>query len=134
MMSRAQPYFTGATMTRALLFALLATTATSVWAQRASDDTSAEKRRQREEIVVTGRRPDGYRAIEAAGTRDGATLLETPQSVQVLTEELLRDQRADTFSALANVPSVRNAAPVNFDGVRVLCARKRAERAECSAS
>lgn len=118
-MSRAKPYFTGATMTRALLFALLATTATSVWAQGASDDTSAEEGRQREQIVVTGRRPDGYRAIEAAGTRDGATLLETPQSVQVLTEELLRDQRADTFSALANVPSVRNAAPANFDGLRV---------------
>ncbi len=70
------------------------------------------------DIIVTGRAV-GYEAENSVSTRDGATLLETPQSVQVLTEQLLRDQRADTFSALANVPSVRNAAPVNFDGLRV---------------
>lgn len=72
----------------------------------------------RDDIVVTGRN-ESYLADRAISTRDGGTLFDTPQSVQVLTEQLLRDQRADTFSALANLPSVRNSAPVNFDGVRV---------------
>lgn len=79
---------------------------------------AAESAERTSEIVVTGQ-SSGYRAVEATGTRDGATLLETPQSIQVLTEALLRDQRADTVSALANAPSVRNAAPLNFDSPRV---------------
>lgn len=84
-----------------------------------TDDAEQERSAsERSTIIVTGQ-ANGYVAEDSVSTRDGVTLLEAPQSVQVLTNELLRDQRADTFSALANVPSVRNAAPVNFDGLRV---------------
>ena len=101
----------------ALLSLPLAIAASPVHAQAEPQDAEAEQQARRE-IIVTGR-ASGYQALDAVGTRDGAALIDTPQSVQVLTEDLLRDQRADTFSALANVPSVRNSAPANFDGLRV---------------
>ncbi|MFZ5663968.1 MAG: TonB-dependent siderophore receptor [Pseudomonadota bacterium] len=101
----------------ALLSLPLAIAASPVHAQAEPQDAEAEQQARRE-IIVTGR-ASGYQALDAVGTRDGAALLDTPQSMQVLTEDLLRDQRADTFSALANVPSVRNSAPANFDGLRV---------------
>lgn len=105
-------------MIRTPLCTLLATAAMPAIANDASED-AADADRQRDEIVVTGQRDSGYRAELATGTRDGASLLDTPQSVQVLTEELLRDQRADTFSVFFNTPSVRQTAAPGFDGLRV---------------
>ena len=71
------------------------------------------------ELVVTGER-DGYRVLNVtAGTRTDTPLRDIPQSIQIIPQEVLRDQRADVSSALRNTPSVRNAAPSSFGSPRV---------------
>lgn len=73
-----------------------------------------------EEIVVTGQGQQGYRVPNAStATRTDTPTRDIPQSIQILPQELLRDQRADISSALLNVPSVRNSAPTNFDSLRL---------------
>jgi iron complex outermembrane recepter protein len=72
------------------------------------------------ELVVTGER-DGYRVPNSTtATRTDAPLRDIPQSIQVIPQEVLRDQRADVTTALRNAPSVRNAAPTSFDSPRIL--------------
>nr|WP_238553650.1 TonB-dependent siderophore receptor [Fortiea contorta] len=71
------------------------------------------------ELVVTGER-DGYRVPNSSvGTRTDTPLRDIPQSIQVIPQQVLRDQRADVNSALRNTPSVRDGAPTNFDAVRI---------------
>ena len=76
-----------------------------------------------EEIVATGERPQGQRGYRVPNTssltRTDTPLRDIPQSIQILPQELLRDQRADISSALLNAPSVRNSAPTNFDALRL---------------
>ncbi|WP_246162791.1 TonB-dependent siderophore receptor [Brasilonema sennae] len=71
------------------------------------------------ELVVTGEQ-DGYRVRDSStGTRTDTPLRDIPQSIQVIPQQVLRDQRADVNDALLNSPSVRNGAPTNFDAVRI---------------
>lgn len=50
---------------------------------------------------------EGYKANRASSTKFTAPLLDTPKSVTVLTEELIRDQGATTFEqALRTVPGI----------------------------
>ncbi len=71
------------------------------------------------ELVVTGEQ-DGYRVPNAStATRTDTPLRDIPQSIQIIPQEVLQDQRADISSALLNAPSVRNAAPSNFDSLRL---------------
>lgn len=64
------------------------------------------------EIVVTAQRDDGYKATDADSLRTPVPILETPQSVQVLTRTLIDDQNLTTLSeALRNVSGVVPAQP-----------------------
>lgn len=64
-----------------------------------------------DDIVVTGER-EGYAAREATVTRTLVPLNEVPQSVQVLTRELIRDQELVTLDeALRNVSGVVPSLP-----------------------
>jgi len=74
-----------------------------------------------EEIVVTGEGQEGYR-VDTSSTvlRTNTPLRDTPQSIQVIPQQVLQDQRADVVTALRNAPSVRNAAPSNFTAPRIL--------------
>lgn len=60
------------------------------------------------ELVVTGERDDGYRAPNATtATRTDTPLRDIPQSIQVIPQEVLRDQNVTRLEeALRNVPSV----------------------------
>lgn len=71
------------------------------------------------EILVTGEQ-DGYRVPNTATvTRTDTPLRDIPQSIQIIPQEVLRDQNADIVRALLNAPSVRNSAPANFDTLRI---------------
>ncbi|MBW4643295.1 MAG: TonB-dependent siderophore receptor [Goleter apudmare HA4340-LM2] len=71
------------------------------------------------ELVVTGEQ-DGYRVPNGStATRTDTPLRDIPQSIQIIPQQVLKDQRADISSALLNAPSVRNAAPSNFDSLRL---------------
>lgn len=60
-----------------------------------------------QEIIVTGQRNDGYVTPDASTLRTSVPILETPQSVQVLTRQLLKDQELITLDeALQNVSGV----------------------------
>ena len=72
-----------------------------------------------EELVVTGEGQRGYRVPNSStATRTDTPLRDIPQSIQIIPQELLQDQRADVTSALLNAPSVRVGSPSNFDAVR----------------
>ncbi|MGG6293644.1 TonB-dependent siderophore receptor [Leptolyngbya sp. AN02str] len=72
------------------------------------------------QVVVTGEQDEGYNpSSTTTATRTETPLRDIPQSIQVIPEEVLRDQRADISSALLNAPSVRNSAPSNFDSLRL---------------
>lgn len=62
------------------------------------------------EVKVTSNKEantEGYKANRASSTKFTAPLLDTPKSVTVLTEELMRDQGATTFEqALRTVPGI----------------------------
>ncbi|MBF2064131.1 MAG: TonB-dependent siderophore receptor [Calothrix sp. C42_A2020_038] len=73
------------------------------------------------ELIVTGQQDTGYRVPNAStATRTDTPLRDIPQSIQVIPQQVLRDQRADVPTALRNAPSVRNAAPSNFTAPRIL--------------
>lgn len=59
------------------------------------------------ELVVTGE-PDGYRVPNTSvGTRTNTPLRDIPQSIQVVPQEVLRDQNVTNFNeAVRNVPGV----------------------------
>lgn len=63
------------------------------------------------DIIVTGER-QSYRADEASVTRTPVPLIETPQSIQVLTRAFIRDQELNTLDeALRNVSGVVPTLP-----------------------
>ena len=63
------------------------------------------------EVVVTGDREDGYRVPNAStATRTDTPLRDIPQSIQVVPQEVLRDQQANRLEdALRNVSGVTQA-------------------------
>jgi iron complex outermembrane recepter protein len=64
------------------------------------------------EIVVTAYKDDGYKVTDAASLRTPVPILETPQSVQVLTRTLIEEQNLTTLSeALRNISGVVPAQP-----------------------
>lgn len=64
------------------------------------------------EIIVTSTRDLGYVAREASTLRTPVPILETPQSVQVLTRKLLNEQELTTLAdAVRNVSGVVTALP-----------------------
>ncbi|RUR72024.1 TonB-dependent siderophore receptor [Chlorogloeopsis fritschii PCC 9212] len=69
------------------------------------------------ELVVTGER-DGYRVPNTSvGTRTDTPLRDIPQSIQVVPQEVLRDQNVTTYNeALRNVPGV---APFNSSTTQI---------------
>lgn len=72
------------------------------------------------EIVVMGEGQPGYRVpTTSTVTGTNTPLQDIPQSIQIIPEELLRDQRADISDALLNAPSVRTSSPTNFDSLRI---------------
>lgn len=106
-----------------LIFAVASTTiATQPEEKPASETPPQEPAAQQDEpieLVVTGEQ-DRYRVPNASTvTRTDTPLRDIPQSIQIIPQEVLRDQRADISSALLNAPSVRNAAPSNFDSLRL---------------
>jgi len=57
-----------------------------------------------DEIVVTGEGQPGYRVPNSSTvTRTNTPLRDIPQSIQIIPQELLRDQRADISDALLNL-------------------------------
>jgi len=75
-----------------------------------------------EEIVVTGEQ-DGYRVPNSSiGTRTDTPLRDSPQSIQVVPQQVLEDQQVNTFNeALQNVPGVIQAFPnyTQFNGFTI---------------
>lgn len=64
------------------------------------------------EIIVTGTRDDGYATSAASTLRTPVPILETPQSVQVLTRTLLDEQQLTTLAeAVRNISGVVTALP-----------------------
>ncbi|MFQ4144496.1 TonB-dependent siderophore receptor [Chlorogloeopsis sp. ULAP02] len=71
------------------------------------------------ELVVTGEQ-DGYRVPNTStGTRTDTPLRDIPQSIQVIPQEVIRDQGADVYSALRNVASIRQNNPSSFPSIRL---------------
>lgn len=61
------------------------------------------------DLLITARRADGYRAgVSATATRTATDLRDVPQSIQIVTREVLEDQQAVRLTdALQNVSSVQ---------------------------
>ncbi|GJD19024.1 hypothetical protein RIVM261_039800 [Rivularia sp. IAM M-261] len=71
------------------------------------------------ELVVTGEQ-DGYRVPNAStATRTDTPLRDIPQSIQVIPQQVIRDQGADAYSALRNIPSIRQNNPSSFSSIRL---------------
>jgi iron complex outermembrane recepter protein len=77
-------------------------TAMPAWAQSASDSGGWTP-----EIIVTGKRVDAYSETEAGVLRTSVPIVDTLQSIQVLTRQLLDDQEITTLEeGLNNVSGV----------------------------
>jgi iron complex outermembrane recepter protein len=65
------------------------------------------------EVTVIGNNDRGYNASSSAvGTRLNVPLLETPQSIQVVSYQIIRDQQALSVNdAMKNIAGVQNIAP-----------------------
>jgi iron complex outermembrane receptor protein len=61
-------------------------------------------------VTVVGERDDYQTPASVAATRTGTPVLQTPQSIQVVTEAVIRDQNALTLA-----DALRNVAGVQFD-------------------
>lgn len=86
----------------------LVTVSSSAFAQTPPTDNSWRV----DEIVVTGQRPGDYQASQASTLRTPVPIIETPQSVQVLTRKLLDEQQLTTLAdAVRNVSGVVTALP-----------------------
>ncbi|MDZ4877056.1 MAG: Vitamin B12 transporter BtuB [Chroococcidiopsis cubana SAG 39.79] len=71
-------------------------------------DKPALEGEEESEIVVTGEQEEGYRVPNSStGTRTDTPLRDIPQSIQVVPQEVLRDQQVTRLEdALRNVPGV----------------------------
>lgn len=91
--------------------ALCALTAPAANAQTTTEIPDEETWRA-DVIIVEGTRPDRYGADDAAVARIPVPLSDIPQSIQVLTPTLLREQQLNTLSdALLNVSGVVPSQP-----------------------
>lgn len=65
------------------------------------------------EVMVVGNRNNGYNAASSGvATRSSLPLLETPQSIQVIPYQVIRDQQALSVNdAMKNIAGVQNIAP-----------------------
>jgi len=101
-------------MNRPSLAMLLAATSLTTPAFAQEQDTEIEAQAGRwtpGNIIVTGTR-DSYAADEASITRTPVPLIEVPQSIQVITSELIKDQELVTLDeALRNVSGVVPSLP-----------------------
>ncbi|MCL6753279.1 TonB-dependent siderophore receptor [Nostoc sp. CCCryo 231-06] len=72
------------------------------------EEPSAQTDRRPIELVVTGEQDEGYRVPNTSvGTRTDTPLRDIPQSIQVIPQQVLREQNVTTFNeALRNVPGV----------------------------
>lgn len=72
-----------------------------------------EKQSTLAEVTVVGNRQRGYNASSSAlSTRSNVPLLETPQSIQVIPYQVIRDQQNLTVNdAIKNIAGVQNIAP-----------------------
>ncbi|WP_289500650.1 TonB-dependent siderophore receptor [Gloeocapsopsis sp. IPPAS B-1203] len=75
------------------------------------------------EIVVTGEQEEGYQVPDTSvGTRTDTPLRDIPQSIQVVPQQVLRDQQVTRLEdALRNVPGVNQAfnfGPINTFTIR----------------
>ncbi|MBW4555523.1 MAG: TonB-dependent receptor plug domain-containing protein [Trichormus sp. ATA11-4-KO1] len=96
-----------------LIFALTpATTATQSEPEQPTSETPSAEADEPIELVVTGEQ-DGYRVPDASvGTRTDTPLRDIPQSIQVIPQEVLRDQNVTRLEeALKNVPGVTRISP-----------------------
>ena len=102
------------------LLALLVTLAPAVSAQ--TTDASADSDPLPEEIVVTGRAQQYYRATKPSlGNKFPDDLKDIPQSIQILSRQLIEDQQAveitDIYRNISSV-SVFSYSGVTFRGFR----------------
>jgi iron complex outermembrane recepter protein len=99
---------------------LQAPQATEKPATEASQDKPFSQSDEPIELVVTGQQ-DGYRAQEATtGTRTDTPLRDIPQSIQVVPQQVLRDQQATRLEdALRNVPGVTQS--FSYAGALTCC-------------
>lgn len=87
------------------------------------EEPSAQTDRRLIELVVTGDRRDGYRVPNTTtGTKTDTPLRDIPQSIQVVPQEVLRDQQVTRLEdALRNVAGVNQAfnfGPLTFYSIR----------------
>jgi iron complex outermembrane receptor protein len=74
--------------------------------------TSEQSEEDEEEITVTEEQPGGYRVPNSSGaTGTDTPILETPASVQVIPQEVIRDQQAFQLNDVLN-----NVSGVNYRG------------------
>lgn len=94
--------------TAAAAFVVACAVSTAAQAGVASDAATSSDTGSSETIVVTGvRETDGYSPKKTSAAKIPADLRDIPQTVDVVPEELLRDQRALSIQdALKNVPGV----------------------------
>ncbi len=79
-------------------------TSTSIWAE-------TDTRREVESLTITGTKERGYTAPESvSATRSYVPIMDTPRSVQVLSQEFIQDANIDRLEdALMYVPGVERA-------------------------
>lgn len=91
--------------------------------QQPASQTPSPQQDEPIELVVTGEQ-DGYRVPDASvGTRTDTPLRDIPQSIQVIPQQVLRDQNVTTLvEALRNVPGAGfgNTARSVFDSSAIL--------------
>lgn len=72
-----------------------------------AEDADAGGRDKLEEVSVLGHRMDAYLEKEMSSKQYTADLLDTARTVNIITSDVMRDQRADSLSdILANVPGI----------------------------
>ena len=90
-----------------------------LWAQTAPSPTgtNAQPATTLPEMVITGT-PTGYAATQATtATKTDTPILEIPQSIQVVPEQLMKDQQTITLQeALDNVSGITKTSSPNYDG------------------
>ncbi|MEA1618041.1 TonB-dependent siderophore receptor [Erythrobacter sp. T5W1-R] len=87
-------------------------------ANSADDDSDGTRaRRTAEEILVVGKRETGYKSeTQSGGTFGEQSILDTPFSVTVITQELLIDQQVRSLGDIArNDPSTIVSTPPGFN-------------------
>ena len=86
-------------------------TAVSVASLVAASTAAAQESLQLPTIDVSGEQSGGYQATQQSITRLPTPLRDTPQTVNVVTQQVIQDQRATTMEeALRNVPGITFSA------------------------